>query len=143
MLVSVALFGSASRNAVRKGSDIDFLVVIDEPRRSYGKRVEPIVPLMTRVRETESYQEIEALELDLEPSFLVLSQNEVAQHPPILLDMVEDAVILADRDGFLRREIAAVRMRLDELGSIKKRLPDGSWYWVLKPDLRPGEVIRI
>ena len=142
-LVSLALFGSAARNALRKGSDLDLLVVLEDPPRSYGKRVDRVVPLMASLRETGAYRDLEALELDLEPSFLILSRDEVADHPPILLDMVDDAVLLADKEGFLRGELEVVRARLRELGSVKKRLPDGSWYWVLKPDFRPGEVIRI
>lgn len=142
-LVSAALFGSAARNALRKGSDVDFLVVLDSPPRSYGKRVGLVLPLMQKLRETDGYRRLEALDLDLEPSFLVLSRDEAEQHPPIFLDMVDDAVLLIDREDFLRRELEKVRARLKELGSVKKRLPDGSWYWVLKPDLKPGEVIRI
>lgn len=142
-LVSAALFGSAARNALRKGSDVDFLVVLDSPPRSYGKRVGLVLPLMQKLRETDGYRRLEALDLDLEPSFLVLSRDEAEQHPPIFLDMVDDAVLLIDREDFLRRELEKVRARLKELGSVKKRLPDGSWYWLLKPDLKPGEVIRI
>lgn len=142
-LVSAALFGSAARNALRKGSDVDFLVVLDDPPRSYGKRVSLVLPLMQKLRETNGYRKLEDLALDLEPSFLVLSRDEAEQHPPIFLDMVDDAVILIDKEDFLQRELEKVRARLKELGSVKKRLPDGSWYWVLKPDLKPGEVIRI
>lgn len=142
-LVSLALFGSAARNALRRGSDLDLLVVLENPPRSYGKRVDQVLPLMARLRDVDAYRDLEALGLDLEPSFLVLSRAEVADHPPILLDMVDEAVVVVDEEGFLRRELEAVRTRLRELGSVRKRLPDGSWYWVLKPDLKPGEVIRI
>jgi hypothetical protein len=30
-----------------------------------------------------------------------------------------------------------------ELGSRRVELADGSWYWDLKPDWRPGEVVDL
>ena len=42
-----------------------------------------------------------------------------------------------------RRKLAALRRRLAELGSRRIELADGSWYWDLKPDLRPGEMIEL
>ena len=57
--------------------------------------------------------------------------------------MVEEATILYDPGGQLQKELTVVRERLSALGSRKKYLPDGNWYWVLKPDLQPGEVIEL
>ena len=36
-----------------------------------------------------------------------------------------------------------LRARLEELGSRRIELDDGTWYWDLKPDLRPGEVVTL
>jgi hypothetical protein len=67
---------------------------------------------------------------------------EVEARSPLLLDMTEDARILFDRGGFLAGELAALRARLDELGA--RRVWRGSaWYWDLKPDFRPGDVIEL
>ena len=44
---------------------------------------------------------------------------------------------------FLARKLASLRLRLRELGSRRVELADGSWYWDLKPDVRPGEVIAL
>ncbi len=35
------------------------------------------------------------------------------------------------------------RNRLQELGAKKVSLPDGSYYWDLKPNWKPKEVIEI
>ena len=142
-LIALALFGSGARGALRKGSDLDYLIVMKDPLPTYGKRVRRIAPLMSALRSNKTYEDLESLEMDLEPSFVILSEKEITRHPPILLDMVEYSRILHDKDGVLRREIDRVAQRLRELGSQKKRLPDGSWYWVLKPGSRPGEVIEI
>lgn len=56
--------------------------------------------------------------------------------------MVEDAIIAYDKDDFFKNILENLRNRLKELGS--KRISMGKrWYWILKPDYRFGEVIRI
>ena len=52
-------------------------------------------------------------------------------------------MILYDPASVLERELDAVRRRMAELGSTRVELPDGSWYWDLKPDWRPGEVVDL
>lgn len=52
-------------------------------------------------------------------------------------------VILFDPRGVLRRKLQSIRSRLRELGSRRIELADGSWYWDLKPDMRPGEIVTL
>jgi hypothetical protein len=69
--------------------------------------------------------------------------EEARAHSPLYLDMVEDGVLIVDRDGFFRSVLDAIRSRMRELGSRRVFLPDGTWYWDLKPDFRFGEVVEI
>jgi len=141
-LVSVCLFGSGARGELRKGSDIDFLVVIRNGQRSYHKRAKEIIPLLDKVRETEQYGALEEAKMNLEPWFLILSEEEIRRHPSILIDISQEGIIHFDRDDFLAEHLRQVRESLRNLGSIKKSTPQGH-YWVLKPDLKLGEVIEI
>jgi len=52
-------------------------------------------------------------------------------------------VVLYEPESILERELDAVRRRMAELSSRRIELPDGSWYWDLKPDWRPGEVVDL
>ena len=56
--------------------------------------------------------------------------------------MVEDAVLLYDRDGFFASVLARLRKRLRAMGAERRRLGRIA-YWDLKPDFRPGEVIEL
>jgi hypothetical protein len=77
---------------------------------------------------------------ELSPVFK--TPEEVTSGTPLFLDMVEDARILFDRDGFFAARLDRLRARLKELGS--QRIWRGNaWYWVLKPDLKPGEVFEL
>jgi hypothetical protein len=53
--------------------------------------------------------------------------------------MVEDAMLILDRNRLFEQVLAGMR----ELGSRRVHLPDGSWYWDLKPDFRWGDVVEI
>ncbi|KPV63686.1 MAG: hypothetical protein AOA66_0708 [Candidatus Bathyarchaeota archaeon BA2] len=57
--------------------------------------------------------------------------------------MILEGVILYDKDNFITLLLERLRKRLEELGSRRIQLPNGSWYWVLKPDLKAGEDLVI
>jgi len=56
---------------------------------------------------------------------------------------IYDAEILHDPDAFFEKRLSRLRKKLDELGSKRVFLEDGSWYWILKPDLKPGETFEL
>jgi len=56
------------------------------------------------------------------------------------MDMIEEAVILVDTDGFFQGRLESFRQRLKHLGARKVKR-DGDWFWELKPDLKPEEKI--
>lgn len=141
-LNSVCIYGSAVRGGLKKGSDIDFLVVLKEIKKSYSKRIKDIIPLLDAIYSTVEFIEIEKIGLSWQPSFLVLSVEEIKKHPAILIDISQEGIILEDKDDTLKDELNKVGRRLKELGSIKKVTPHG-YYWLLKPGIKPGEVIKI
>ena len=71
------------------------------------------------------------------------SEAGLADTPWLLLDIAHHGIMLFDPRGVLTKKLAYVRKRLAELGSRRIELADGSWYWDLKPDLRPGEIVAL
>jgi hypothetical protein len=56
--------------------------------------------------------------------------------------MTEDARILYDRDDFFRLRMRNLKMRLKGLGA--RRVFQGSaWWWDLKPDFKPGDMVTL
>ena len=115
---------------------------IHQKRCTFNLQMTELIPVLERIRETIQYQEIEEFRMALEPCFLILTVEEIKNHPPILLDLSQEGVILLDREGFLEAHLKQVRNRLTALGSIRRPTAQGH-YWVLKPDFRMGEVIEI
>ncbi len=71
---------------------------------------------------------------------ILKTPEEAARLVPLYLDMVEDAEILFDRDGFFAGGLEKLRQPLARLGA--RRVRRGRyWYWDLQPDYRPSEVV--
>jgi len=56
--------------------------------------------------------------------------------------MIEDGIILYDKDNFFHEVLRRLRTRLEELGAEKIRVGK-KWYWRLKRDYKFGDVIEI
>jgi predicted nucleotidyltransferase len=141
VLISVVLFGSVARGTFNFFSDIDVLIIARElPQgrilrvREFEKVDEQLIPLLDELRRKAGIQ--------TEISPILKSPEEAQKGSPLFLDMVEDGIILFDRDNFFSNILDRLRDRLKALGA--KRVWRGeTWHWVLKPDFKPGEVFEI
>lgn len=132
-LVSVILFGSRARGEERPESDIDVLVVVRGlPQRRFLRYAG-----LRAVAEAVSAPFAQAV------TPILLTPEEAAQIKPYYLGMLSGHVVLHDRDGFFAGVLARLRGRLVELGSRRYVDEDGYEYWDLKPDWKPGDVVRL
>lgn len=139
-LVSVAVYGSVGRGTPKPDSDVDLLIVAEglpEGRviraRDFQAVEAAVAPVLAELR-------AEGLAPEVSPVFK--TPREVGQGSPLFLDMVEDAWILYDRDAFLASALRAFRARLDRLGARRVWRGD-AWFWDLKPDYRPGDILEL
>jgi predicted nucleotidyltransferase len=135
-LVSIVLFGSVARGTARPTSDIDLVVVADGFPRSLADRRRPLLDSWERVRTSRGLPHVLW-------NLVTKSPGEARFHSPLYLDIVEDGILILDRGGFFEAILARMRQRMRELGSRRVHLPDGTWYWDLKPDFRFGETVEI
>jgi predicted nucleotidyltransferase len=139
-LVSVAVFGSVGRGAPRQDSDIDVLIVARDLPRGRTARVEEFLPVEARVESWLSTAPGSVGPVMLSPVFKTPAEVEAGS--PLFLDMIDDARVLHDTDGFFKQYLDGFRRRLQVLGSRRIWLGN-AWYWELKPDLKPGEVFTL
>lgn len=140
-LVAIAVFGSVARGEATTESDLDLYIVTRVPVRILlDPRLDRI---RTGIRESPEYCAAVSAGYRPAPMPILHTVEELARHPWILLDITHHGIILYDPAGVLERELEAVRRRLAELGSKRIELPDGTWYWDLKPDWRPGDVVEL
>ena len=141
-LVSIVVYGSVARGDAGPESDVDVLLVLEDAAPVYTDRLRPLIPVLGRLRKQPCWKELETRGIYPSFSVMVFSREEADQNRYLYLDMVEDARILKDRGDFFRNRLRALSGRLQELGA-RKVQRDGNWYWDLKPDLVPGEVVAL
>jgi predicted nucleotidyltransferase len=139
-LISVVVFGSVGRGAMRPDSDIDILFVIDPLPKGRLRRVEEFRGLESQIDGALKAAQDLGVQTTLSPVFK--TPEEVLRGSALFLDMVDDARFLFDRDDFFRQEMSRLRQRLARLGA--RRIWKGNaWYWDLKPDFKCGEEFQI
>ncbi len=138
-LLSLVLFGSVARGAAKPESDIDLLIILKDAPDSYYRRLEPVVDIELKLRR-EAFETTGAAPMF---SSIILSKEEAMENRNIFLDMLDASIILHDKDDFFKKRLKELEKRLLQLGSKKVVLEDKTWYWNLKPNSQPGEVIEL
>ncbi len=139
-LVSLVLYGSYARCEPRPDSDIDVLVVLE-------KLLEDRFQLHVLLDEVEKNL-IEAFEklgeLGYTPvlSPIILDRERAMRFRPLYIDIVFDAVILYDKDFFMKSILEKVRRKLEALGARRVKIGK-KWIVDIKPDYRFGEIIDL
>ena len=139
-LVSFVVFGSVARETYRFESDIDALIIAEGLPKGRMKRVAQFMTVEDRIEPFLEYLKKEGMNTYISP--VLKTPEEAETGSPLFLDMVEDANILFDRNGFFSKILERLRNRLRELGA-KRVWKGNAWYWILKPDYKPGEVFEL
>lgn len=139
-LLSVTLYGSVARGSARPESDIDLLILY---RKGEIDVDSVYVNSALQSDESQEYQRFynNGIYGEISPLFMTLA--EIRNNPLILLDMMEEGIILFEQDKCFTDLLEKMRIETKKLGSRKVNLPDGSWYWELKPSWQPGELIEV
>jgi len=138
-LVSVVLFGSVTRGDAKVDSDVDLVVIARNLPKSQLARADIAIKAETELarlmRRTGTRRQRVMIAA-------ILRTPEEASHPiPLYLDMVDEAIILFDRDRFFTNVLSKLRKKLQSLGA-RRAVVGNIRYWDLKPDYKPGDVIE-
>ena len=141
-LISMCLYGSVARGNATPESDIDVLVIAENLPRDVGLRIRETRPIHEALRRSEPYRKLRSQGRSAFVADTFLTPDEAKTHPPLLLDLTEDAAAIYDKNGFLESILEDMRGRLRSLGA-KKITTKKGYYWILKPDANPNEVVEI
>jgi predicted nucleotidyltransferase len=143
-LISIVVYGSVGRGDYKGHSDIDLLIVISSSSDSVCGRIHVFHDnVIEKAEQTIEYKELGEMKLPYRIMPIVYTVEGLKNHPPLMLDMTEDSIILFDRDDIFLKEIENIKERMRELGSKRVFLENGRWYWILKPDIKWGEIVKI
>ena len=139
-LVSLVVFGSIGRGTPRPDSDVDLLIVAENLPDGRMPRVDEFAPVEQALAATLADGRRLGFFNECSPVFK--TPDEVLAGSPLLLDMVEDARVMVDRDAFFQAAIDRLKERLARQGA--RRIWRGNaWLWDLKPDYQPGDVFEL
>lgn len=139
-LLSFAVFGSMVREKVKPLSDIDILIIY---KRKDFDPIEKFISILMKLRHDKRYIDLQKKGFLGEPSPVFLSKEELKRHPWILLDLIDESIIFYDNEDILKNTLKIVKERLTTLRAKRYRLSQGRWFWDLKPDWKPGEVVEL
>lgn len=139
-LISFAVFGSVARGEAKPESDIDILIV---HKRVNFNPLKKFIRILIELRESEVYRKLLGKGVYADPYPIFLTEKDLSQKPLILLDILDHGIILFDKNDWLKGKLNILRNKLNTLGAKRIGLEDGTWYWDLKPDWKPGEVVEI
>ncbi len=127
-LVALAVFGSVGRGTPRFDSDLDLLGVLETAPRHRRDRWLLAEGMGEHVRPLQV--ELAGQGVHAELSLILKSRTELAAGFPLLLDMVDDAVILTDPTGVLTARLGLLRQRLSAAGA-RRIWVGNAWHWDL------------
>ncbi len=143
-LESIVLFGSLSTGKPKPESDIDLLVVARDLPDKYSERTSIIREVISSRLMDEIILHIwreKGIYADLD--ILLIDVKEAIVTHPFYLDLTKDCVIIYDKNGLMSRTITEVREKLERIGAKRFEEPDGSWYWVLSPEVEKIRSLEI
>lgn len=140
-LESFAIYGSVARGNASNISDIDILLISDSFYGSLASRIEKVCKIEDLVKDELKWLKDHSIYTSL--SFYPLRKNEAERIPLLFLDMIDDAVIIYDKNRFLENLLLNLNKELLRIGAKKVFINNEHWYWDLKPDYKLGEIIEI
>jgi len=142
-LIALVLCGSVARGQARPKSDVDLLIILRDASPVYYERLKPILEVQRVLKSSPETNALRQRGLAPYLSYLIPSEEEAGKNRYVFPDMIEEARILYDREGFFATRLRELKERLTVLGSRKVYMENGSWYWDPKPDLVLGEVFEL
>jgi len=141
-LISICLFGSVARGEAKPDSDIDILIVVKSIPKDIGMRIKETNHIHEDLKKSEAYLTLRRSNMSGLISDIFFTPEEIERHPPILLDIIDDGILLYDKNCFLSNELKIMNERLNAYNAHKIKTEKGH-FWILKPDIIYGEVVEI
>jgi hypothetical protein len=140
-LSSFAVYGSVARGVAERHSDIDVLVISNDFSGSIGSRIDQLCKAEDKLKDELSWLRRHDIYTSL--SFYPLREDEAKKTPLLFLDLTEEAIVIYDKNNFLKNVLTELKAKLSRLGGRRIFIDEKRWYWNLKPDYRFGEEIAI
>lgn len=128
-LLTVCLFGSCARGDWTLNSDIDLLVIVKKWTIPIWERIRQLIALKKVLREKPAYQAMFSSEFFFPISHYPLSDTDLKEFHPILMDVVFDGVILYQHQNYGTDLFERYQQNLAKRKAIRVIEPNNVRYW--------------
>lgn len=146
-LIAIVLYGSAIKDSFQLGrSDVDLLCILEDGSRNIWQREEDVFKGFRSTweyRACDYWLKTQGFYGYPEVTTASLLKSYAKKFQPMYLDMLSHKAVLYDKEGFFQNLMKKLQEALKALGTIRIEHPDGTYGWLLKPDITPGESIEI
>lgn len=146
-LISIALYGSCVKETFKMGeSDVDMLYIVEDGVRDLWSKELAVFKIFKSTYEYLAFDKwfgMKGFYGYPEITLTSLKRNHALSFQPIYLDMLFYRAILYDKNHFLNDIMMRLQSKLKALEAKRVTYSNGSWYWILKPNLKPGETLEI
>ncbi len=132
-LLSFVIFGSVAKDKTNPFSDIDILIISKNLPKGRAKRIFDFIENIEKPLK-EKIKKLRKKGYFIEISPLIKKPEEVEYGGFIYLDMIEDSIILFDKNNFFKKYLQKLSEKLKKYGA-KKIYKKGGYYWVIKEDV--------
>lgn len=139
-LTGIVVYGSVARETMRRDSDIDLLVVAQPLPEGRLARMDEFEAVERLAAPALGTARTSGVTTRLAP--IVRTEAELEQSGFLIFDIACDGVILDDPHGRIESHLANVQANLEHRGA-RRRSASGATYWVLDPNVRPGDVVNL
>ena len=146
-LVSIVLYGSVVKESFQLGrSDVDLLYILEDGSRNVWQREASVFKGFQSAweyRVCDYWLKMQGFYGYPEVTAASLHKRYAETFQPMYLDMLSYRAVLYDKEEFFQELMRKLRGALKALGTIRVEHQDGTYGWVIKPDIAPGELIKI
>lgn len=139
-LEGVVVFGSVARGTARSDSDLDVLLVAEGLPAGRLPRMEEFDAVERAVASEVSALWARGVTTRVSP--IVCTLAELRGLGFLRFDIAHDGIVVFDRVGAVADALADIRADLERRGARRAEF-GGARYWVLAPDVAPGQVVEI
>lgn len=132
-ILSMILFGSASRNQAKgdSDSDIDIFVFYDQSVEKRENIINKLNSILFETRDTDTYKKLENKNIFPEIYPFLISKENSDRLPWVIFDSLLDGKILFDKKNFGEKVTNSFKEKILKNGGRRVSLANNKWCWIL------------
>lgn len=133
-ILSLVLFGSASRGEATGNSDLDIFTFFDDNKMTREQVNNKLISIIHNLRKHDEYKKLAEKGIYPEIYPFLISKSQSDNSLWAFFDSTEEGIILKDSQDFGKKLIEKTKVKIANLGGRRVSLANGKKCWILFKD---------